>query len=91
MLWDYVGLANRTVDAEQPWSLAKAAKAGDEAAVVVRLTPWEIAPAQPMSEVFLAVRRCNAVAHVLLAVMPEFEPVTQATRYARLMLDRLGT
>jgi methionyl-tRNA synthetase len=31
-LWDYVGAANRFVDAEQPWTLAKAAKAGDEEA-----------------------------------------------------------
>src|SRR5262249_45328870 len=31
-LWEFVGLANRTVDAQQPWALAKAAKSGDEAA-----------------------------------------------------------
>ena len=31
-LWDVVGAANRFVDAEQPWALAKAAKAGDEEA-----------------------------------------------------------
>jgi methionyl-tRNA synthetase len=29
-LWSFVGGANKTVDAEQPWTLAKAAKAGDE-------------------------------------------------------------
>jgi len=28
-LWDFVGGANKTVDAEQPWVLAKAAKDGD--------------------------------------------------------------
>ncbi|HUQ43208.1 MAG TPA: methionine--tRNA ligase [Candidatus Limnocylindria bacterium] len=28
-LWDFVGEANRFVEAEQPWALAKAAKAGD--------------------------------------------------------------
>ena len=28
-LWGFVGHANRLVDAEQPWTLAKAAKAGD--------------------------------------------------------------
>jgi methionyl-tRNA synthetase len=28
-LWDFVGAANRLVEAEQPWSLAKAMKAGD--------------------------------------------------------------
>ncbi len=33
-LWDVVGAANRLVDAEQPWTLAKAMKAGDEAAGV---------------------------------------------------------
>jgi methionyl-tRNA synthetase len=31
-LWDFVGHANRLVDAEQPWTLAKAAAAGDETA-----------------------------------------------------------
>ena len=31
-LWQFVGDANRLVDLEQPWVLAKAAKAGDEAA-----------------------------------------------------------
>ncbi len=28
-LWEFVGAANRLVDAEQPWALAKAARAGD--------------------------------------------------------------
>ena len=28
-LWEFVGGANKTVDAERPWDLAKAAKAGD--------------------------------------------------------------
>ena len=31
-LWAYIGSANKVVDAEQPWVLAKAWKAGDEAA-----------------------------------------------------------
>jgi methionyl-tRNA synthetase len=31
-LWEFVGAANRLVDAEKPWELAKAAKAGDEEA-----------------------------------------------------------
>ena len=31
-LWEFVGGANKIVDAEQPWTLAKPAKAGDEAA-----------------------------------------------------------
>jgi methionyl-tRNA synthetase len=29
VLWEFVGAANRLVDAEQPWALAKASKAGD--------------------------------------------------------------
>jgi methionyl-tRNA synthetase len=29
VLWEFVGAANRLVDAEQPWALAKAAKVGD--------------------------------------------------------------
>ena len=33
LLWDFVGGANKTVDAEQPWVLAKAAKGGDDAAM----------------------------------------------------------
>ncbi len=31
-LWEFVGAANRLVDTEAPWNLAKAAKAGDEEA-----------------------------------------------------------
>ncbi len=31
-LWEFVGAANRLVEAEQPWTLAKAMKAGDSAA-----------------------------------------------------------
>jgi len=31
-LWEFVGAANKLVDAEQPWTLAKSWKAGDEAA-----------------------------------------------------------
>ena len=31
-LWDFVGAANRLVDAEKPWELAKTAKTGDVAA-----------------------------------------------------------
>ncbi len=33
-LWEFVGAANRVVDAEQPWVLARVARAGDEAAGV---------------------------------------------------------
>jgi methionyl-tRNA synthetase len=31
-LWEFVGAANRFVDTEKPWELAKAAKGGDETA-----------------------------------------------------------
>jgi methionyl-tRNA synthetase len=31
-LWEFVGAANKLVDAEQPWALAKAARGGDAAA-----------------------------------------------------------
>jgi hypothetical protein len=72
-----------------PYDATSLAGLGDEARVVVRLTPWEIAASQPMAEVFLVARQCNALVHVLLAVMPEYGPVTQAERYARLMLDRM--
>jgi methionyl-tRNA synthetase len=34
-LWEFVGAANRHVDAEQPWQLAKAARDGDAAATEV--------------------------------------------------------
>jgi methionyl-tRNA synthetase len=33
VLWGFVGEANRFVESEQPWSLAKAVKAGEEGAV----------------------------------------------------------
>ncbi|HEY7970708.1 MAG TPA: methionine--tRNA ligase [Candidatus Limnocylindrales bacterium] len=31
-IWEFVGVANKRIDADQPWVLAKAAKQGDEAA-----------------------------------------------------------
>ena len=34
-LWEFVGAANKAVDAEQPWVLAKAAKSGDEPAAAL--------------------------------------------------------
>ena len=36
-LWAFVGGANKTVDAEQPWTLNKAAQAGDAEAAAARL------------------------------------------------------
>jgi methionyl-tRNA synthetase len=58
-LWEFVGGANKTVDAEAPWVLAKAAKAGDEAAAArlrdvlgdlleaCRLVALAVAPVMP--------------------------------------------
>jgi methionyl-tRNA synthetase len=58
-LWDFVGGANKTVDAEAPWALAKAAKTGDEAAAArlrdvlgdlleaCRLVALAVAPVMP--------------------------------------------
>ena len=60
-LWEFVGGANKTVDAEQPWTLNKAAKAGDEAAAArlrgvlgdlveaCRLVGLAVAPFMPAS------------------------------------------
>ncbi|HET7828724.1 MAG TPA: class I tRNA ligase family protein, partial [Candidatus Limnocylindrales bacterium] len=45
-LWEFVGGANKTVDAEQPWTLAKAAKGGDEeAAARLRLVLGDLVEA----------------------------------------------
>jgi methionyl-tRNA synthetase len=58
-LWDYVGLANKTVDAEAPWALAKAARGGDDDAArrlrdilgdlleACRLVALTVAPVMP--------------------------------------------
>jgi methionyl-tRNA synthetase len=46
VLWEFVGDANKTVDAEQPWTLAKAAKAGDaEAAARLSLVLGDLVEA----------------------------------------------
>jgi methionyl-tRNA synthetase len=46
ILWDFVGDANKTVDAEQPWTLAKDAKAGDaEAAARLSLVLGDLVEA----------------------------------------------
>jgi hypothetical protein len=61
---------------------------GDEISIVTRLTPWEVAPEQPMTEVFLAFRRCNVSAQVNLVVMPKLDPVNAALHYARILDQR---
>ena len=63
---------------------------GDEAFVVQRTTSWEAAPGQPMTEVLLGFRRCNVSAVILLAAMPEFDPVRQATRYADIIMGKVA-
>jgi hypothetical protein len=63
---------------------------GDDLTIVTRLTPWEIEPQQPMTEVFLAFRRCNASAQVNLLVMPKMDPVKAALHYAQILDQRLG-
>ena len=46
VLWDFVGDANKTVDAEQPWALAKEAKSGDaEAAARLSLVLGDLVEA----------------------------------------------
>ncbi|MFM2106094.1 MAG: hypothetical protein RL338_1126 [Chloroflexota bacterium] len=62
-LWGYVGLANRTVDAEQPWTLAKGAAAGDEAAAArLRAVLGDL------------VEACRLVALAVAPVMPGAAP-----------------
>jgi hypothetical protein len=63
---------------------------GDEAFVVQRNTSWEVAPGQPMTEVLLGFRHCNVSAVILLAAMPEFDPVRQATRYAHIIMGKVA-
>lgn len=76
--WDAPTMAN--VDAAGVW---------DDIVVLTHSTPWEARPGTPMTEVFVAVRRCNVVAHYVVAVMPDLEPVDQALRYARTMVERM--
>jgi methionyl-tRNA synthetase len=68
-LWDFVGGANKTVDAEQPWVLAKAAKDGD-AEAAARLS-------QVLGDLIEA---CRLVA---LAAAP-FMPLTASRVHAQL-------
>ncbi len=62
-LWDYVGLANKTVDAEAPWVLAKAARSGDDdAARRLRFVLGDLLEA------------CRLVALAVAPVMPRAAP-----------------
>lgn len=73
----------------KPFESGQAPAIGHETVVLQRQTPWEIEPEQPMTEVFLAFRHCNASAHILVAVMPRLDPMAQAVRYAQMMLTRM--
>jgi methionyl-tRNA synthetase len=62
-LWRFVGAANRYVDAQQPWALAKAAKAGDaEAAARLRDVLGELLEA------------CRVIALTVTPFMPDAAP-----------------
>ena len=56
---------------------------GDESAAVRRTTPWEISSGQPMIEVFLTFRLCNATVQVVVATLPKVDALGLAVRYAR--------
>ncbi len=62
---------------------------GDEAVAYRRLSRWEINKQQPMDEVFVAFRYRNANAHFIVATMPEFDAMSQALRYAQIILDAM--
>ena len=62
-LWEFVGRANKVVDAEQPWVLAKAAKDGDDAAT-----------ARLHSVLGDLIEACRLVGLALAAYMPSTAP-----------------
>ena len=62
---------------------------GDEAVAYRRLSRWDINKQQPMDEVFVAFRYRNANAHFMVATMPEFDGMSQALRYAQIILDAM--
>jgi methionyl-tRNA synthetase len=62
-LWEFVGGANKTVDAEAPWVLAKAAKAGDE-----------VAAARLRDVLGDLLEACRLVALAVAPVMPRAAP-----------------
>ena len=62
-LWEFVGGANKTVDAEQPWTINKAAQAGDaEAAVRLRAVLGDL------------VEACRLVGLAVAPFMPAMAP-----------------
>jgi hypothetical protein len=77
-----------TSEWKQYWKI-DAPTVGDESVMYQRMTSWEIMPETPMVETFIAFRRCNVQAHVLVATMAHFDPKAQALRYARLIEERI--
>ena len=62
-LWEFVGAGNRFVEAEQPWAIARAVKAGEEgAAERLRLVLGDL------------VEACRLVALAVAPVMPDLAP-----------------
>ena len=66
-LWDFVGEANRFVEAEAPWALAKAAKAGDDAAA-------SAATARLAGVLGDLVEACRVIALTAAPVLPSIAP-----------------
>ena len=78
-----------TGDWESVYDAQPQSTVGEEMTIVTRLTDWEVAAQQPMTEVFLAFRRCNASGQINMLVMPELDPVNAALDYARILDQRL--
>jgi methionyl-tRNA synthetase len=78
-LWEFVHGANKTVDAEQPWTLAKAAKAGDDAAAArLRAVLGDL------------VEACRLVGLAVAPVMPGMAPRVLAQLGHRYGYDPTG-
>lgn len=78
-----------TEDWDQVNTIDPLQRVGEEMMMVSRLTPWEIDAQQPMSQVFLTFRRCNASVQIDLYAMPKLDPVNAALRYAKIIDQRL--
>jgi len=63
---------------------------GAETVVLRHVSSWEIDNQEPMAEVFVAFRYCNVNVQLMLATMPEFDPVAQAVRYASIVQSRIA-
>jgi hypothetical protein len=79
-----------TSDWKGEWN-ATSPTVGDEIVIIERLTTWEIAPQQPMTEVFVGFRYCNASVHLVFNTMPSLSPTEQGIRYARAIQERMAS